>query len=246
MSKRKFYDNRIQKLKDIMAEAGAKISVANDNGPTISIEEYVNSYRTSMNMILIELGLGGEFTEGKKGYQMKFNHKMMNRAELAEVTSLLDRYITGIEIHAINHWVASSAPAEDDPAADMGIPESRPAGVTVLDKVTKKSLMRAIMGEGGVAGYSRMYLTPADVNVIIANGEKMRKKQKRTMMMIAGGIAIVVAAGVAVGIMLYRKNRKKSLDEEIQESLDVVDIDLEGEGTESPELDDAPHVDLDE
>lgn len=244
MSKnRKFFEDRIGKLNGIMAEAGAKINVANGGVPSIGMEEYVNSFRTRLNMVLIELCMGGEFAECKKGgYKIKFNHKMMNRTELATLSSLLDRYITGIEIPAVNSWLHSAPAAETDPAADMAIPESRPAGITVIEKINKKKLMAAIMGEGGVAGYSRMYLMVADLTVIMANAEKIRKKEKRNMAMIVGGIAIVVAAGVAVGIMIYRKHHKKSLDEEIQESLDDMNVDLDD--SDGPEIDDTPHVDL--
>lgn len=247
MSKRKFFEDRMTKLDGLMNEAKAKINPDGNSVPTISMDEYVDQYRTRINMLLIELCSGAEFKASKKGgWKLEFKHKMMTPFENAALTSKLDTFISKVEIRAVQQWVstAKATPADDDD--DMSIPVQAPV-MGRIEKINRKNFTAAVIGDSTKAGYSRMYLTAADLASIVANAYELRRKEQRNMALIIGGILIVIAAGVAVATVVHNK-KAKEVAADISAELDDIpsDVDLDAV-PEDVDLDDMPpHVNLDE
>lgn len=251
MKNRKFFEDRITRISTLMSDAQRRIQASNQSAADekqLTMKEYVDKYRTPLNTLLIELCMGAEFCKNKKGsINLKFKHRLMSLDENATLSATLDRYINTVEIPAINAWLAAAPDADDD----MAVPEtmSAPAAIQVIDKPNKKKLMGAILGENGAAGYTRMYLMVADLAILIANADKIRKRQKRNMAMIVGGVLILVTAAAVVAVMVHKRN-KKSVEEELAEALDERVDELAESLDErvddmAASLDDSPHVTLD-
>lgn len=115
--------------------------------------------------------------------------------------------------------------------------------VAFIDKVNKKKLNEAVIGNGLNTGYMTMFLQPSDIVIMADNGRQLRKKSRKTMMLIAGGIVIAVAAGVAIAMYVHSKKKNKAdAAAELTASLEEMTVDLESGGM--MDGDDAPVVTL--
>lgn len=262
MSKKKStFDEKITSLQAVMTDTAKKIFTP--DGTTQMVPATYADCRREINRLLVEICLGAEFEKKKDGaWTVKMCHKLPDRHQLADVSELLGSYIQQYERPLLDAFVShglmdrnGNVVNSQNPVAAAGM-EIPPNGgtstgvaagpmsrrVTFIDDVSHKKIRDAAIGGGEFSGYLNMYLQVSDLVVMTANASRMRKKDRKKRMLIAGGIAIVVAAGVGVAAFLYCKHKKKSNEEMVDDlvtSAEDMCMDVSDTG-----VDDAPVVTL--
>jgi hypothetical protein len=246
----KFYDKKVAEIQALMAQAKEKIDPAVAGNPSITMDDYSKNFRIPINTRMIELALGGEFTQKKKKetWTIKYNHKLMTAAETAKLYEMLADFMRDIEYPALNAWVPQVAANADD---DMSIPAEGTAStkIQILEKVNAKKLTEAVLGKSGQS-YSLMWLQPADLAMITANADALRKRNNKIAMIVAGGIILVAGGAIATGAVIHH-NKSKKADEALMDEINDIngdtdlddDVDLDGPG--SVDLDGPGDADLD-
>lgn len=216
-------------LVDIPAELNA-------NGSTLVVDQY-RQKRIALNMALIQVLIGGTFTKFSRkgtGWNVKFNGKIPNRYELAELMKILETFITTTERPIMDALV--NAGASND---DMEIPPSNDitngSGLPKLEKLNSKKMKEYIFGGSGKDPLYSIMLSVSDCMEIAAAGEALRKKRNMNMMLMAGGIVLLLTGATVAAVCICKHNKKKEmeLDELCDDTIDM-------------ESDEYPTVDMDD
>lgn len=220
------------------------------NGDQVDPNQYMVK-RLELNMSVIQLLIGGDFTEAKDGkeWKIKFNHKLPSRSELAEIARIMEDFVANVEtpFMAAVQRAASGATGNDDmsippqaaldPTARIGLPK--------IEKINAKKLKNYIFGYDGKPAMSRLMLNAADCLEIAVMGEDLRKKTNRNRMLIAGGIALLLTGGVAAAVCIHKKNKKD--EARLDDLCECGDVSINDSDMPDVEIDadDAPVVSID-
>lgn len=207
--------------------------------------------RLELNMNVIQLLIGGEFTEGKdsKEWKIKFGSKLPSRSDLAEIARIMEDFVTNVEapfMDAVRRAASGAANNDDmsippqatlDPNARVGLPK--------IEKINAKKLKNYIFGYDGKPAMSRLMLNAADCLEIAVMGEELRKKTNRNKMLIAGGIALLITGGVVAAVCIHKKSKKA--EKELDDLCECGDINVDDADIPVAEIDanDAPVVSID-
>lgn len=247
--------NNIEAIKKIIDD----IDKMTDN-PSLSEDDYLMNGRIVLNMAIIQTLLGAEFAEPKKegkGYSLKFNGKLPNRTELAEIVQILNDFIGEVENPFLDDLYSVEAgvdPQEDD----MGITDddydpvfSTMNNIPTVEKWDKKKLRDYIFGYDGKSAMSKAMLTGMDCIHLAAIGEEMKKKNETKKMLIIGGVVIAIAAGAVTLAVINNKRKKKAEENTFIDEMDDIGVDMDGVDIDDDELtevaddtDDAPVVEM--
>lgn len=217
------------------------------NGMYTNIAGYAQGPRQKLNRLLVQAMLGCEIKDGKA----KFCHKLPNKSEIAEICSLLNDFIDGVENVIIYSLAKPEAQAANDqgnqqtPPSDMNVPRMEVKfndavhRVEFIHKVSFKKLNEEIFSKDLL---SMTLLNVSDCLKLAAMGEKARRKDSRDKMLIVGGIVLVLTGLTVAGVMIY--NHKHN-DDELKVGDEVVggDVPSVNDG-DIPEIDDVPQVDI--
>lgn len=226
-----------KRIEEIQALTTKEIPAAINEG--ISVDEYLNKYRLTLNLTIIQAIFGAEFITPKKegkDVKVKFNHKLADVAELSTISHILDDFIGSVE----NPFICPNVETDDydDCDEDMDIPaciESFTA-LPELTKVNTKKINEYLFG--GVS-ISKMMLAGKDIYDLAVVAKKIKKTKVRNAMLLIGGIALVVTGGaVATACIINSKKNDDMVD------TDLPDVSLE----DAPDVDmeDVPSVELPE
>lgn len=231
------------------------------DNPNLTEDDYLKG-RIALNMAVIQALIGAEFQKPKKDgkeYRLKFNGKLPNRNELAEIVTMLNDFIGEVEnpfLETLYALPETDAEAEGEVSAEDDDMEIVPEGelcesnvnhIPTVEKWDGKKLKNYIFGYDGKSALSRAMLTATDCIRLSAIGEEVRKKQNRNKMLIIGGVALLITGGVVAGVVIHNHNKKddKDLDDMID---DIDDVDVDGDidvDTDIDVDDDVPTVEVD-
>ena len=168
--------------------------------------------RVQLNSLIVQALIGAEMKATKKGdFKLHFNKKLPTEAEVYEIASLLDDFISKYETSA------------DD---DSAIPH---IGLTVPEKTRQKDL-KAMVLNGQLLN---TYFNGIDCVAIAAMGEDARKRRNIKLAIIIGS-SIAVAAGVTIGGVIWY-NKTHDDGDDIDGITDIPDVESE----DVPILDDS-------
>jgi hypothetical protein len=227
-----------KRIAEISALTMTDIPAAIDNG--VSVEEYLNRYRMTLNLTIIQAIFGAEFAIPKKegkNYQVKFKHKLANSEEIAMITRAINDFIANVEAPFLSENAADVFENADD---DMSIPTrvGEAPSIPALEKVNNKKIYEYIFGDEGV---SKMILTGMDVIELAAVAEKIKKTKNRNTMLLIGGIALVVTGGAIATVCVVKSRKRKN---SVEDAIEDVDIDMDN--VPEIDMDDVPVVDMDD
>lgn len=210
----------------------------------VPIETY-DSMRYALNCAIIEALTGGELSVKDGKVNIKFSHRLPNKADVYVVAGIVDNFVLNVE----NPYLASFIPVEDVELNenDMAIPPMVVVTDDTLGDISKlknKVLKEAILGANGEGGLTKIHLAATDCLAIAAAAEVARKKANRNKFFIIGGVALAVV-GVGVAAAVIAKNKKKDDADTTTDELDIDDIDTDDIDVDIDDID-APSVDLDD
>lgn len=205
--RKKFVENEIAKIKELAS-----------TGRT-DIQNHVE-----FNTHVLQALIGGELTKNKKGeIKIKFTHAIPTTSQVAEIAKICDTYAQ----------IVAETLSNDDEEDEMAIPvENITREIPTIDgKINNKALRNYIINTNGVLS---CMLSGTDCITIAAYGESARKNAiiKRTILI--GGCVLVIAGGIAGGIIISNKKKDGEIVEadtdtvpevEIDETYDPTDID---------------------
>lgn len=203
-------------------------------------QDYQARCRIPLNILIIEYCFGAECKKPKKDggkCDMKYNHKRPSSEQVAELTKIVDEFVKEVE----DPFLAGLVPEDDD----MAIPSKDDYAVPTLEKVNKKKIRNYIFGYDGKSSMTRARIVAADIPAIALLGKDVRKNIKRNRMLLVGGIALVITAGVTTAFVVHNMKKKHNdgIDAEMAADLDELDNVLDD--IEQME-DDTPSVELGE
>lgn len=193
--------------------------------------------RAELNAQIIQTLVGGTIVAKKKGGNtMKFNKPLPDKAQVAEIAEILQKFVGTVEIP----FLAGEQADDDD--LDIQI-VMKGSAIAPIEKVTGKKLKKAAL-EGTEAFY-RQQLTVVDVMTIAGMGEKVRRRKNIITFAIIGGCTVAIIAGVAVGVTVYKKKKDDKALAEIDEEIatECETDEFEDEEDDEPEV---PEVELDD
>lgn len=247
MSKKKIVRERINNISTI----ATKTIPAIVNAETVDCQAY-NDARLDLNNNLIQVLIGGDFVQAKKGqeeYNIKFCHALPNCQELAEILQIMDVFTKTVEIPFMEELTA------DDDANDMDIPPKKinlsyafaGSGISKIENITSKNLKNYIFGYDGKNALREIMLSSIDCIQIAAMGEDLRKKTNRNKMLIIGGIALVVTGGIATAMYVNKKRSDNDdvIDSEVDDIMDIDEIGVDDVTGVEIDSDDTPVVTID-
>lgn len=190
-------------------------------------EEVYNQKRAELNVHIIQMCVGGELVDTKKGQKFRFNHMMPTMSQIAEAAEVINTFIATVENPYLDGLYVDGNTDADD--LEIPVSEIMVANVPKFAKVNNKAIREAVLGKAGAPLY-QLKLTGLDICTLAAAGEKARKKQNLTIALIVAGVAVTVTA-VGVGGYIYCKSKKDQkmeddiADEIADETVEVDDID---------------------
>lgn len=232
----KFVQEQVKEIKRITTEVIPNI---------ISIEseaqlENYNDARMQLNKVIIQACIGGEFKQNKKGdNHITFTKKLPSKKELAEIVNIIDVFMKTTELP----YLKDMSEFTDD-ADDIEIPneiEYGPigSGIIEIEKINNKKLTNYIFGKDGNEAIMKYILNTSDIIQLASIGEDLRKKRNRNMMLLIGGVALVLAGGVAFAV--YKNNKNKNSCDAIDD-IDIGEVDIDDI---DDDIDEAPVVEID-
>lgn len=239
----KYTDKRIEEITSLVTK---DIPAAINNG--ISVDEYLNKYRMTLNLTIIQAIFGAEFEKPKKegkNAKIKFNHKRADVGDLAIICRLLNDFIGNVE----SPFLSQNAGGDcfSNAGDDMAIPDriaTAPA-LPELEKVNNKKIYNYIFGSDGRAAISKMMLTGMDVYDLATVAKKIKKVKTRNTMLLIGGIALVVTGGTVATVCFINNKKKHKADAEGDvPDVDLDDIDVDDIDVGDAGMDDVPNVEL--
>lgn len=237
--------NRIAEIKRIALQELPAI-MANETDPLIEVK--VHEARQVLNLTIIQTVLGAEIINGKKDDKIKlrFINKLPSVSQLSEITAIVSEYTDKYEapFYAKNQVVSEADDTIDIPEEGQAVAAVYPK-LMDIDKISKKKVKEELF----VNGAASTFLDANAVLLIASWGEQLRKKQNRNIALIAGGVTLLITAGVVTAVIIGRKKSNCSCDgagdniDDIIDGIDDVIDDPETADTIDP--DDAPVVELD-
>lgn len=225
-------DQKIESLEKIVSSILVPLA-----DPTREIEknyeEKWKSARTSLNMLVLELCLGGDYNSAKKTF--KFHGHLPNYSQTAKITEQLRR------VDIMERPVYFDTDGNE--LADTDMP------IEVLSDMKTSEIRKNILNPKGIRDIG---ITSRDIAYLLSIGEKIRKGEIRNTALIIGGVTLVLTgAAIASVIIANRVKDAKSNHESDGNDGDISDDDIidadsmesdEDSGEDIMENDDAPDV----
>ena len=211
----KYFDEKIAKLNELTNVTIPAVLQAKTDQDQKDLE--FRRARYELNKVLVETLAGCTVIDGQadKKPKVKFNKPLPDKAQMAQVIAILDKYIQNIESKITEEENELAIPTEVQP----------------IDKVTNKKLSEAILGNSGLSILT-IKLTVSDAIKIAALGEDARKHANFVKFLVIGGITLaVVAAGVTATILIMNKKKDEEDGEDFEEigelEEEVPELDIE-------------------
>lgn len=244
MSKKTTMKEKVNQIRS-MALSDIPASI---NRPEGSFDDY-KSRRIALNLSIIQVLIGAEMPDRKDDggeWKLKFNSRLPDRSELADIIDIVDTFVNEIENPYLNSFANNTVSTENDmniPPRDGFSPDTVRA-VPKIEKINAKKLKNYIFGYDSKDAISRVYLNASDCIKVSALGEELRKKTNRNKMLIVGGIALLITGGTVAAICIrnYNKKAEREIDGMIDlsvESDNIPTMDM------SEDTDDVPTVTID-
>lgn len=240
----KYTQKRIDEIKNLTT-----VDIPNAIKNEISVDEYLNKYRMTLNLTIIQAVFGCEFDKPKKkdNYKVKFNHKLPTSDELATITRLINDFVTYVE----NPFLAKNYSNNEcavQTIEDMEIPvRCEYPNLPELEKVNSKKINEYIFGNNAI---SMIPIGAMDIVELAAVAEKIKKVKTRNRMLLIGGIAIVLTGGaIATAAVVRSKMKNKNAENDIDPDADLNEIDVDMSDIDVDDVmsdDDSPSVDFNE
>lgn len=222
--------NQIKALAETNIPAYVKSAEADEKG--------FYALRAELNAHIIQALVGGTITKKKDGTNtMKFNKPLPDKTQVAEISAILQNFITTVEVPFFAE-LAGEAVEDDDVEIKTVMPG---ANVAPMEKATNKKLRAAILE--GPNAYFRCQLTPVDVATIAGIGEAARKKANLIKFIIIGGVSVAVIGGVAAAVIIHNKKKDEKIEAEVKEEIEVEETE---DDIDDIDPDEVPEVELDD
>lgn len=204
-----------------------------------TVDQYIATVRLPLNQAIVEAMLGCKIDRADK--KVKFNKKLPNTEQIAEVARLVDGFIQATElpslkrIATLDQQVQNPAP-QPQSGNDMEMPpeqveigtvnvsfQGMPQRVMLMEKPTEKKLKKQVFS----AFLGGFMLNGTDCVTLASMGEKARSTANRNKMLVVGGIVILITGLTIAGVMFYKSKHKKNKD-----GSETAEIEIDGESTE--------------
>ena len=170
-------------------------------------ENGYNERRVEINVLLIEIALGAEFTEKKDGsFAVKFNKPLPTKEECAMAYTVIDTFVKSVE----------SGDAEEDD--DMQIPLNIGNQLPAVEKISAKVLKNIIFGGDGTTSILQLRLNGNDFIELSVWGEKLHKKKIFwTWLIVGASSAVVIGGGITAGVIIAKHCKKAEKEDTVAE-----------------------------
>lgn len=209
----------------------------------IIVEDY-RQKRIELNMNMIQVLTGGQFEKNGDTWKVKFNQKLPNKSELAELTKIMETFIRQVEAPVLKAITAAGAKTDDDmsiPPRDTGFTGGS-YGIPKIEKISSKKLKNYIFGGDGMEPLPKIMLSVADCMEIAVMGEKLRRKKYRDMMLIAGGIVLLLSGASVLAVRMQKRDGK--VEDTLADLCDDTPLDMDDESFPSVDMTDEGDSDI--
>ncbi len=210
IGKKDHFDSKFAELTNLFQTARAEMPKC------VTSADYKRNYRGPINMKMLEILLGAEFTPGRNSSELKvkYNDTRCSISDLDRVVKALSAFVNEAEVPFLRTFQDSSGMSVD-------INKEFYNDVVIMDsKMSKKEMRNALFGYAGKNPICEMYLRELDIITIAANAEDLRKRMLRNEILIIAGVTLVTVAA-ATGVAIYMKNKKEEDEKWIDSSDDI-------------------------